>query len=117
MERQAEHRRKQGNTETSGGEPQPGAEETGHVKEDEGKREESGERTLRLESRKRGRRNRRMRHRQKWRGSGERRNTYRSLRQYLCRTPRIQTPHPIETPEEGRTEVPGTPREQAEGEE
>ena len=47
MERQAEHRRKQGNTETSGGEPQPGAEETGHVKEDEGKREESGERTLR----------------------------------------------------------------------
>ena len=27
------------------------------------------------------------------------------------------TPHPIETPEEGRTEVPGTPREQAEGEE
>ena len=35
-----------------------------------------------------------MRHRQKWRGSGERRNTYRSLRQYLCRTPRIQTPPP-----------------------
>ena len=58
-----------------------------------------------------------MRHRQKWRGSGERRNTYRSLRQDLCRTPRIQTPHLIETPEEGRTEVLGTPREQAEGEE
>ena len=58
-----------------------------------------------------------MRHRQKWRGSGERRNTYRSLRQYLCRTPRIQTPHPIETPEKGRTEVPGTLREQAQGEE
>ena len=58
-----------------------------------------------------------MRHRQKWRGSRERRNTNRSLRQYLCRTPRIQPPHTNETPEEGRTEVPGTPREQAEGEE
>ena len=54
-----------------------------------------------------------MRHRQKRRGSGERRNTYRSLKQYLCKTPRIQTPHPIETPEEGRMEVPGTLREQA----
>ena len=63
------------------------------------------DRTLRLESRKRGRRNCRMRHRQKWRGSGERRNTYRSLRQNLCRTQRIQPPHPNETPEEGRTEV------------
>ena len=58
-----------------------------------------------------------MRHRQKWRGSRERRNTYRSLSQYLCRTAHIQTPHPIETPEEGRTEVPRTLRKQAQGEE
>ena len=33
---------KLGATETSGGEPKPGAEETGHAKEVEGKREEAG---------------------------------------------------------------------------
>ena len=47
MEPKSPRRPRQGNTEASGGEPQPGAEETGHVKEDEGKREKSGERTLR----------------------------------------------------------------------
>ena len=82
---------KQGATETSGGEPKLGAEETGHAQDVEGKREEAGELQEQAQTEE-------SRHQKKKKHQEE-------PEAIPVQNPTHTTPHPTETPEEGRAKV------------